>query len=55
MLTVDEAAHYLRISRRQVYKIVRGGDLRAVRVGERLRLRPEDVDAYLERRLEPVP
>ena len=47
--TVDEAAVYLRVSRRQIYKLVREGDLRAVRVGERLRFRPGDVEDYLER------
>ncbi len=47
--TVDEAANYLRVSRRQVYKLVREGNLRAVRVGERLRFRPGDVEGYLER------
>lgn len=55
LLTVDEAAEYLRVSRRQVYNLVRAGDLPAVRVGQRLRIRPDDVDAYLEQRLEPVP
>jgi excisionase family DNA binding protein len=54
-MTVDDAASYLRVSRRQIYKLVRGGELRTVRVGERLRFKPADVEAYLERRREPAP
>lgn len=49
MLTVNEAGDFLRVSRPQVNKLVRCGELRAVRVGERLRFRPEDVEDYLER------
>jgi excisionase family DNA binding protein len=52
--TVDETAAYLHVSRRQVYKLVRASELRAVRVGHRLRFRPCDVEDYLERHLEPV-
>jgi excisionase family DNA binding protein len=55
LMTVDEAASYLRVSRRQIYKLVRSGDLQAVRVGERLRFRPEEVEQYLELRREKVP
>jgi excisionase family DNA binding protein len=54
LFTVDEAAEYLRVSRRQVYKLVRAGEIRGYRVGERLRFRPQDVDVYLEQRREPV-
>jgi excisionase family DNA binding protein len=50
LLTVDDTAAYLRVSRRQVYKLVSCGELRTVRVGERLRFRPADVDEYLDRR-----
>ena len=42
-------AQLLGIGRTTVYRLVNTGELRAVRVGERLRFRPEDVDAYLER------
>jgi excisionase family DNA binding protein len=46
---VDELAADLRVSRWQIYRFVRDGQLHAVRVGHRLRFRDEDVDAYLER------
>jgi len=55
LLTIDDAASYLRVSRRQIYKLVSGGDLRTVRVGERLRFRPTDVDEYLDRQPERSP
>jgi excisionase family DNA binding protein len=49
LLTVNMVAELLAISRDTVYRLVRQGDLVPCRVGERLRFRPEDVDAYLER------
>ena len=53
--TVNQVAAFLGISRWTVYKLVRDGDLRAVRVGERLRFRDGDLDAYLERDGQPAP
>jgi excisionase family DNA binding protein len=47
--TVDETARFLGVSRWTVYRLVRDGELRAVKVGERFRFRPCDVDEYLER------
>ena len=55
LLTVNEVRAFLRVSRPQVYKLVRGGELRAVRVGARLRFRPEDIDRYLEGHLGRIP
>lgn len=49
LLTVNDVARLLSVSRDTVYKLVNAGDLRAVRVSERLRFRPEDVEHYLER------
>jgi excisionase family DNA binding protein len=49
LLTVNELARHLGISKWTVYRLVRDGEIRAVRVGERIRFRPADVDAYLER------
>ena len=49
LLTVNELRGVLKISRGTVYKLVNRGELPAVRVGERLRFRPADVDRYLER------
>jgi excisionase family DNA binding protein len=51
--TINQVAAYLGIGRTSVYRLVASGELKAVRVGQRLRFRPEDVDAYLER--DPTP
>lgn len=53
--SVDELARDLGVSRWMVYRLVRAGDLRAVKVGERLRFRDVDVDRYLERDREAGP
>jgi excisionase family DNA binding protein len=49
LLTVNELASHLRISKWQVYRLVRARELPAVRVGERIRFRPVDINDYLER------
>jgi excisionase family DNA binding protein len=49
LLTVNDLAGMLRIGRAQVYRLVAAGEISTVRVGTRIRFRPKDVDAYLER------
>ena len=49
LLTVYEVADQLRVSTMTVYRLIKNGDLRAMRVGKSYRLREEDVDAYLSR------
>lgn len=46
-LTPQEVADLLRVSSMTVYRLIRSGELRAVRVGKAYRLLEEDVDAYL--------
>ena len=53
-MTVNECARLLGISRDSVYRMVKRGDLVPYRVGERLRFRPEDLNAFLERSRGPV-
>jgi putative molybdopterin biosynthesis protein len=53
LLAVNDAAEYLAISRWTVYKLVRRGDIRALRVGDRLRFRVEELDRYVEREAVP--
>jgi excisionase family DNA binding protein len=48
-MSVNEVATFLAISRDSVYRLVRSGALPAVKVGERLRFRPEAIEAYLDR------
>jgi excisionase family DNA binding protein len=49
LLTIGELAMLLGIGRTTAYRLVNSGAIRSVRVGERLRFRPEDIEAYLER------
>jgi excisionase family DNA binding protein len=49
LLTVNGAAEYLSVTRWQVYRLVRTGALRPLRVGSRLRFRVEELDRYVER------
>jgi excisionase family DNA binding protein len=49
-LTPQEVADLLRVSSMTVYRLIRSGELRAVRVGKAYRLLEEDVDAYLAAR-----
>lgn len=53
LLTINEVAYRLAISRDSVYRLVRSGALAHLRVGERLRFRAQDLDAYLERKTSP--
>jgi excisionase family DNA binding protein len=46
-LTVAEVADIMRVSTMTVYRLIKAGDLRAVRVGKSYRLTEDDVDRYL--------
>ena len=48
---IDEAAHYVRLNRFTLYRLVnRGEGPRVVRIGRRVLFRPSDLDAWLEAR-----
>lgn len=47
-LTVQEVADLMRVSSMTVYRLIKSGEMRAVRVGRSFRVRQEDVDQYLE-------
>ena len=49
-LTVAEVAQLMRVSTMTVYRLIKAGDLPAVRVGKSYRLREDDIDGYLSRR-----
>ena len=49
-LTVAEVAAMLRVSTMTVYRLIRSGDMAAVRVGRSYRVAEDDVDRYLGRR-----
>ena len=46
-LTVAEVASLLRVSNMTVYRLIKAGELGAVRVGKSYRIRETDVDRYL--------
>jgi excisionase family DNA binding protein len=50
-LTVNEVAVALRVSNMTVYRLVSAGQIPAVKIGRSVRLRADDVDAYLSGRL----
>ena len=50
MLTVNEVADLLRVSRMTVYRLIKQGEMAALRVGRNFRLREEDVHSYLKER-----
>ena len=49
-LTVQEVADLMRVSTMTVYRIIKSGELPAVRVGRSFRVSDQDVDAYLAAR-----
>ena len=49
-LTVQEVADLMRVSTMTVYRIIKSGELPAVRVGRSFRVRDVDVDGYLQSR-----
>ena len=48
-LTTEEVLAYLRITPRTVYRLIRSGELPALRIGRQWRFRRTDLDAWLER------
>lgn len=47
LLTVSEVARTLRVSNMTVYRLIKGGELPALRIGKNYRIREVDLDAYL--------
>jgi putative molybdopterin biosynthesis protein len=51
LLTIQETAGVLGVSNLTVYRLIKRGRLRALRVGRDFRLRPSDVDRYRDSRM----
>ena len=49
-MTVREVAEMMRVSNMTVYRLIKGGDISAVRIGKNYRIRKNDVLNYLMRR-----
>jgi excisionase family DNA binding protein len=50
LMTVAEVADTMRVSNMTVYRLIKSGELPALRVGKNYRLRESDVDSYLSKR-----
>jgi excisionase family DNA binding protein len=50
LLTVGEVAATMRVSNMTVYRLIKSGELPAIRVGKNYRIRESDVDRYLDDR-----
>jgi len=50
LLTVGEVAGIMRVSNMTVYRLIKSGELPALRVGKNYRVRESDVDGYLSER-----
>jgi excisionase family DNA binding protein len=50
LLTVGEVAATMRVSNMTVYRLIKAGQLAAIRVGKNYRIRESDVDRYLSER-----
>ena len=48
LLTVAEVADLFRVSSMTVYRLIRNGELPAVRVGRSYRVREDDLKSYLQ-------
>ncbi len=50
LLTVGEVAAAMRVSNMTVYRLIKSGQLGAIRVGKNYRIRESDVNRYLSER-----
>jgi excisionase family DNA binding protein len=50
LLTIDEVLGYLNVTSRTIYRLIRIGELPAVRIGRRWRIRRTDLDHWLNRK-----
>ena len=50
LLTVGEVAQLMRVSNMTVYRLIKSGQLSAIRVGKNYRIRRSDIERYLTER-----
>jgi excisionase family DNA binding protein len=48
LLTVIEVARSMRVSNMTVYRLIKAGDIDAIRVGRNLRIRSSEIDRFLD-------
>ena len=47
LLTIDQVATRLKLSQYRAYELCRQGELRAIRLGKSVRVKPSDLQAYV--------
>ena len=50
LYTVTEVAKELRVNRNHIYKLIKEGELKAVKIGS-IKVRKEDLEEYVERNI----
>jgi excisionase family DNA binding protein len=55
ILTTEEVLGYLKVNPRTIYRLIRSGELPAIRIGRQWRFRRSDLDDWLERQRSMVP
>lgn len=53
LLTINEAALRLAVSRRQLYDLIGDGKLQTLKIGERQKIEQTEVDRYIRERRRP--
>jgi excisionase family DNA binding protein len=48
LVTIDEAAIMLSTSRQTIYRMIRNGEIRTIRLGARQRIRVDDLRMWIE-------
>ncbi|MCK4354257.1 MAG: helix-turn-helix domain-containing protein, partial [Dehalococcoidia bacterium] len=52
LMTVEELAEYLRITKRTIYRLLKKGNIPAVKVGHKWRFDKETIDNWLHPKME---
>jgi excisionase family DNA binding protein len=52
LMTIDQAATYLAVSRMSIYRLMRAGDLTSIKIGRRVRLHKRAVELLAARGLQ---
>lgn len=52
LLTLSQVADRLQVSMSTLHRRIKAGELPTVRIGRSLRVRPEDLEAYIEKHTE---
>ena len=50
LMTVQELAYYLRVTKKTIYRLLRRGDIPAIKVGKQWRFDKAAIDEWLQRK-----